>query len=117
MDVAAKFQRVYKEYNAGDFGLVYKLHEKEIGSFADGTFDSLGENFYTLKQLQTALFRDMAAAMQAAVKDSPSPEFAKAYKDWQDQLEGLIKSKSSDSMEVFLGRLGVCAALGEYKAR
>ncbi|MBZ5671001.1 MAG: hypothetical protein LAO04_14895 [Acidobacteriia bacterium] len=119
VDMARKLQKTYGEYKGGHFGESYKAHAEAIESRAKKDYEILAysSEINSLKLVQTALYVDVAVALQVAVKSSQSRGVEAAYKANQAILEDLIKNMSATYKMSPEQRRAVCEVLSAYKGK
>jgi len=119
VDMARKLQKTYGEYKGRYFGESYKAHAEAIESRAKKNPEELAfsSEIHSLKLVQTALYADVAVALQVAVKNSQSPGVEAAYKANQTILQDLTKNMSATYKISPEQRRAVCEVLSAYKAK
>jgi hypothetical protein len=99
MDSAKALQAAYGQYNGGNFGSTYKIHESGILSLAkkkSAEEPASEHELKALKRVLTALYADTATSLGQISLEKPTPKFLVAYKENEGSIGELISKVSPD---------------------
>jgi hypothetical protein len=118
--MARRFQRVIAQYSSGHVGASYQTYTSQLQALAareNAQILATTAEIRALKDLQTALYTDLADALQRPPVPSRNPRFAATLRDARPVLQA-ITSNVSPGYRITLGqRETVCRVLAAYRGQ